>query len=52
VEKIKVRDQEVEGSNPFAPTTPKVISGVGHLMYLQKPKEFADLVSRFVEQNE
>ena len=29
-----------------------VISGVGHLMYLEKPKEFAELVSRFVEQNE
>ena len=29
-----------------------VISGVGHLMYLEKPKEFAELVSHFVEQNE
>ena len=29
-----------------------VISGVGHLMYLEKPKEFTELVSRFVEQND
>jgi len=29
-----------------------VVSGAGHLMYLEKPKEFADLVSRFVEENE
>lgn len=29
-----------------------VISGVGHLMYMEKPKEFRELVSRFVEQNE
>jgi 3-oxoadipate enol-lactonase len=29
-----------------------VISGVGHLMYLENPKEFTELVSRFVEQND
>jgi len=29
-----------------------VVSGVGHLMYLEKPQEFAELVSRFVKQNQ
>ena len=29
-----------------------VVSGAGHLMYLEKPKEFLELVSRFVERNE
>lgn len=29
-----------------------VVSGAGHLMYLEKPKEFAELVSRFIEENE
>jgi pimeloyl-ACP methyl ester carboxylesterase len=28
-----------------------VVSGVGHLMYLEKPKEFAELLCRFLEQN-
>src|SRR6266404_2848323 len=29
-----------------------VVSGTGHLMYLEKPKEFVELVSRSVEGNE
>lgn len=29
-----------------------VVSGVGHLMYLEKPAEFTQLVTGFVEQNE
>ena len=29
-----------------------VIRGVGHLMYLEKPKAFTDRLSDFVEQNE
>jgi pimeloyl-ACP methyl ester carboxylesterase len=29
-----------------------VVSGVGHLMYLEKPQQFAELVTRFVEQNQ
>lgn len=29
-----------------------VVSGAGHLMYLEKPQQFTELVMRFIEQNE
>jgi 3-oxoadipate enol-lactonase len=29
-----------------------VMTGVGHLLYLEKPKEFAELAISFLEQND
>jgi pimeloyl-ACP methyl ester carboxylesterase len=36
---------------PFFQTRGVVLSGVGHLMYLEKPEEFSRLVIGFIEQN-